>query len=224
MPKETFKDMLAVNEDVQIFSGNPREPGILGRAYFAAFEDNAYIISYIDWDYNEEERRVEIVETFSNYDDFWNYLITMMEDDDYFPEYNFTSEPSSALNEAFKQKMTKEQFKQHFSKFTYEVPLFRTRKGGFMGTYYCANLTLDGINITVQSPSSYFNMPKVMWKGMEATIMPQVIGTLPNFDALWDYIIKMVSDKKNYVGEYDYIDPRLNESLTELKKKEILTL
>jgi hypothetical protein len=67
-------------------------------------------------------------------------------------------------------------------------------------------------------------MPKVMWKGMEATIMPQVIGTLPNFDALWDYIIKMVSDKKNYVGEYDYIDPRLNESLTELKKKEILTL
>lgn len=89
LPKETFKDMLKVNEDLQIFYGDPHEPGILGRAYFASFDGSTYIISYVDWDYNEEEQEPEIVEVFSNYDDFWDYLFEIMEDDDYFPEYNF---------------------------------------------------------------------------------------------------------------------------------------
>jgi hypothetical protein len=92
MTKEIFKDMLDSGELLQIFEGDPRQPGVLGRVYFASFEDGEYIISYTDWDYNEEEAdSVEDV-AFTNYNDFWAHLLNMMEDEDFSPEYNFLAD------------------------------------------------------------------------------------------------------------------------------------
>lgn len=89
MTKEIFKEMLDNGEFLRIFEGDPRQSGVLGRVYFASFEDGEYIISYTDWDHNEEELDSDEEAAFTDYNDFWLYLLNMMEDDDFSPEYNF---------------------------------------------------------------------------------------------------------------------------------------
>lgn len=208
MSKETFKEILVVNEDVQIFYGNPREPGILGRAYFAAFEDNTYIISYIDWDYTEEEYDSQIVETFNNYDDFWTYLIKMLEDEDYCPEYNFLSESSpSTINEALGPKVDKETLRKKLNWQVVGLPLFHTR-GLRDYTTYTASISIDGLQVKAEKALDFSA------SGLAGT----PIATFHSFDDLWDWIIKMVSDKQQYVACYNYVDSRLAESLTESKR------
>lgn len=221
MSKETFKKMLETSEEILIFFGNPRDLGILGREYFASLDDGVYTISYLDWDYNEEYKDSRVEETFTNYDEFWDYLIKMMEDEDYCPEYKFISDSdTSSINEDFKRRMTKERFWQKFNEYPRNVTIFRALKGGLAGDHYQATLTLNGIQITIEKPFDAYNIPKVMWNGMKSLIMPDPIAILPNFDALWDYIIKMIATG-DYVGTYNYIDPRLGNATNESIKSTV---
>ena len=90
--KDEFQQKLESGDSETIFTGDPREIGIRGRTYEAAYEDGKYVVSFWDETYNEDFTDSEVAEEFDNIDDLWTYMVNFMEDDDFSPEYNYVAE------------------------------------------------------------------------------------------------------------------------------------
>lgn len=93
MTKEDLKARLDANEDDEIvlFSGDPREWGKVNRQYFVTAINGVYEYCYVDTDIDNEDDEPEVIETFENIDDLWNYVMEELNDEhsDYYPEFNF---------------------------------------------------------------------------------------------------------------------------------------
>ena len=92
MTKEEFAERLEAEDEILIFTGDPREAGIRGRDYFAAKVDGKYEVSFWDETYEDDFTDSEVAETFDNIDELWAYMVDFMEDDDFNPEYNYLAE------------------------------------------------------------------------------------------------------------------------------------
>lgn len=92
MTKEEFAERLEAEDEILIFTGDPREAGIRGRDYFAAKVDGKYEVSFWDETYEDEFTDSEVAETFDTIDELWAYMVDFMEDDDFNPEYNYLAE------------------------------------------------------------------------------------------------------------------------------------
>ena len=92
MTKEEFAERLEVEDEILIFTGDPRELGIRGRDYFAAKVDGKYEVSFWDETYEDEFTDSEVAETFDTIDELWAYMVNFMENDDFNPEYNYLAE------------------------------------------------------------------------------------------------------------------------------------
>jgi hypothetical protein len=99
MTKEEFAERLEVEDEILIFTGDPRELGIRGRDYFATKVDGKYEVSFWDETYEDEFTDSEIVETFDTIDELWDFMVNFMENDDFNPEYNYLAE--SCITEDF---------------------------------------------------------------------------------------------------------------------------
>lgn len=92
MTKDEFQKRLQSEETVTIFTGDPREIGIRSRDYEASYEDGKYEVSFWDETYDDDFTDSEVAETFDNIDDLWAFMVEFMEDDDFYPEYNYLAE------------------------------------------------------------------------------------------------------------------------------------
>ena len=93
--KDEFAERLENEDEILIFTGDPREAGIRGRDYFAAKVDGKYEVSFWDETYEDDFTDSEVAETFDNIDDLWAFMVNFMEDDDFNPEYNYLAEGCS---------------------------------------------------------------------------------------------------------------------------------
>ena len=110
MTKEEFAERLEVEDEILIFTGDPRELGIRGRDYFAAKVDGKYEVSFWDETYEDEFTDSEVVETFDTIDELWAYMVDFMEDDDFNPEYNYLAE--ACARKPVPEGMTIDQLKE----------------------------------------------------------------------------------------------------------------
>lgn len=92
MTKDEFAERLEAEDEILIFTGDPREAGIRGRDYFASKEDGKYVVSFWDETYEDDFTDSEVAEEFNNIDDLWAFMVNFMEDDDFNPEYNYLAE------------------------------------------------------------------------------------------------------------------------------------
>lgn len=110
MTKEEFAERLEAEDEILIFTGDPRELGIRGRDYFAAKVDGKYEVSFWDETYEDEFTDSEVVETFDTIDELWAYMVDFMEDDDFNPEYNYLAE--ACAKKPIPEGMTIEQLQE----------------------------------------------------------------------------------------------------------------
>lgn len=110
MTKEEFAERLEVEDEILIFTGDPRESGIRGRDYFAAKVDGKYEVSFWDETYEDEFTDSEVVEAFATIDELWAYMVDFMEDDDFNPEYNYLAE--ACAKKPIPEGMTIEQLQE----------------------------------------------------------------------------------------------------------------
>jgi hypothetical protein len=82
-------------DELRIFYGDPREPGVRSREIFVSNFEGPYEVTYVDFNYMDDYEDPEPLETFNSLDELWDYMVNLMEDADYSPEYNFVQEQSS---------------------------------------------------------------------------------------------------------------------------------
>ena len=75
-----------------VFYGDPSEPGIKSRDILAAYRDGKYIISFMDLTDKDEYHAAEVQATFDTIDGLWSYILTCMENEDFYPEYHYIDE------------------------------------------------------------------------------------------------------------------------------------
>ena len=110
MTKEEFAERLEAEDEILIFTGDPREAGIRGRGYFAAQVDGKYEVSFWDETYEDDFTDSEVAETFDTIDELWAYMVDFMEDDDFNPEYNYLAE--ACAKKPIPEGMTIEQLQE----------------------------------------------------------------------------------------------------------------
>jgi hypothetical protein len=92
MTKDEFQKKLESGDSEVIFTGDPRESGVRGHTYEVSYEDGKYVVAFWDETYNDDFTDSEVAEEFDNIDDLWTYMVNFMEDDDFYPEYNYVTE------------------------------------------------------------------------------------------------------------------------------------
>jgi hypothetical protein len=91
LTKDEFSALLdiAIDNKVRIFYGDPREPGVRSREIYASNRTGKYKVTCVDYTYMDDFTDPEVLEEFDSLDELWSYMIDMMEDDFYSPEYNY---------------------------------------------------------------------------------------------------------------------------------------
>jgi hypothetical protein len=173
----------------------------------------------------------EIIHVCRNFDDFWKYLQTKLSNPSnyYYGAFRYMSDEDVKREQQYQLKMQHAEAQDAGSwdayrnksltkaQLQFRLPtkmehpsfdLFRRKIfGPFKENYYVKAHTYPGGSPTM-----------TVYKNDGRT--ESSVTTFSTINALWEYIIMMVSDHKHYEAAYKYVDPRLKlkESLTGSKR------